>query len=126
MGEYDKDFGDVISKCRYLVCLTHGFYGLSPRKDAHGEFIGFNLHDIGAMIPNIDQDTYLGNGYEFVFCSYNVVDGDMTLFVVFTDKYDTEKPSYHYAYINDDSFDSKYGITDIGTIVVSELVTSPD
>lgn len=54
MGEYDKDFGEVISRCRYLVCLTHGFYGLSPRKDGHGEFIGFNLHDIGATIPNID------------------------------------------------------------------------
>ena len=54
-----------------------------------------------------------------------MVDGDVTLFVVFTDTYDN-KVSYHYAYINDDSFDSKYGIPDIGTIVVSELVTSPD
>ena len=116
-------FAKVIPACIYLVCTGNRFYGLSPIKNSKGYFSHFNRHDIGNLIPNIDQTTYASNGYEFKFCNFSVVDGQATLFVVFCE---VESGKYHYVYFNEDSYDGIYGFNEMKSVVVDQLVADCD
>lgn len=53
-GTGDDNVGAIMSKCRYLVCLDTGLYGLAPNVNDNKEYVGFTLYDIGSSIPNIN------------------------------------------------------------------------
>jgi len=56
VSNIDKDakFGDVISACRYLVCLTHGMYGIRVIRKKDKTFDCIQLFDIGRRLPDLD------------------------------------------------------------------------
>lgn len=58
MDDVKGSVGELIVRCRYLVCLTHSFLGLEPTYDGDGEFAGFRLIDLGMAMPNLDQASY--------------------------------------------------------------------
>lgn len=116
-------FAKVIPACIYLVCTGNRFCGLVPIKNGDGDFSHFVKRDIGSMIPNIDQTTYINNGYQFKFCNFSVVDGQATLFVVFCE---VESGKYHYVYFNEDSYDGIYGFNEMKSVVVDQLVADCD
>ena len=111
-------FGDVISQCKYIVCLTNGLYGLQPIWDGT-EFVTFRMHDIGSLVPNLDQDWYVARKYIFRTCGFHVIDDRITMFVVFSEdmgEYQDER--YHYLFLNEDSYDKVYGFSEIKEISV--------
>lgn len=111
-------FGQMISNCRYLLCVPGGFYGLEAywKKDDDGSrtFAGFILHDIGSTLP------ILGKDFNFKFCSFHVMgNGDeTTLFLAVREMDDGEEGKYHYLYLNESSLDETYGFTEIDSVVV--------
>ena len=106
------EFGGALADCRYLVCLSDGFYGLKPVR-GNGEFQGLKMYDIGYLMPNIDRDQYLSKKFNFKSCGFHSVDGVSTLFVILgqTDGDGTEH--CHYLFVNEDSYDKVYGFTPI-------------
>ena len=54
------DFGEVISNCKYLLCVPGGFYGLESywTSNANGSrtFMGFILHNICATLPILGDE----------------------------------------------------------------------
>lgn len=113
----DSVLGPAIVKCQYIVCTTHRLYGLIPKKNASGAFLGFELVDIGSLVNNIDQDQYRENQFEFNLCGFNVVSDTCTFFLVFSDSV-----GYHYAYFNEGTYDQTYGFTAMKTIAVDQLI----
>lgn len=115
------NFGDMISKCRYLLCGHGGFYGLEAYWDTTGgerAFKGFKLHDIGATLP------ILGKSLEYKFCSFHVIGNadETTLFLAVKEK---SGGLYHYLYLNESSIDETYGFTEIDSVVVDQLIVQP-
>ena len=125
----EKSFGKIVPRCRYLVCLDNQFCGLQPvystKSDGSKEYTGFNMYDIGALIPNIDQDDYNGSQFHFVTFGFYAISDVVTMFVVFNQQVNG-KTKYHYVYFNEDSYDSTYGFTNIKSVVVDQLIVKPD
>ena len=69
--------------------------------------------DIGKVLPNLDPQDYMANEYEFKFLEFQVVAEKVTLFLVFADK----DNKYHYAYLNDETYDGTYGFAAIQSLV---------
>lgn len=125
--QYDKDsaiFGNIIPKCKYIVCLTDGMYGLQPVWNSENKFIKFKCHDISSLIPNIDQALHAKHKYEFNICGFHVINKHLTMFVVFNEQTSDTK-QYHYVFLNEDSYDKVYGFTQIESIVVDSMITEP-
>lgn len=112
-----SDLGSAIANCQYIVCTTNRLYGLRPRKSNKGEFKGFQLIDIGALVNNIDNDQYFSNQFQFLFCGFHVVSDTCTFFLVFSDQ--TE---FHYVYFNEGTYDQTYGFAAMKTIAVDQLI----
>ena len=116
-------FGEMISNCRYLLCVPDGFYGLEAywKDDHQGNriFSGFMLHDIGSTLP------ILGKDFNFKFCSFHVIGGgdETTLFLTVKEKGDGGK--CHYLYLNESSLDETYGFTEIDSVVADQLIVHP-
>lgn len=113
-------FGEIISRCRYLFCISNGFYGLESNwNEIDGSFSGFTLHNIGSMLPILKKK------FDFKFCSFHVL-GDAeetTLFLTMQEKGDGGQ--YRYLYLNESSIDETYGFTEVDSVVVDQLVVSP-
>ena len=107
-------FGYIIPSCTYLVCTGHKLYGLEERsRDKDGNFLGFEVKNIGEVLPNFDRQGYGNNEYEFKFCKFQVVAEKVTLFLVFSDK----DGKCHCIYLNEDTYDGVYGFTAIQSLV---------
>ena len=117
-------FGNVISRCKYLVCLTDGLYGLEPVWNSRNQFIKFKPHDISSLIPNIDQYLHANHKYEFTICGFHVIDRRLTMFVVFNDK-EIGVRNNHYVFMNEDSYDRVYGFSNIDSVVVDGMISRP-
>ena len=118
VGQDEMNADDIVSalsRCKYLVCLTSGFYGLQL-SDEENSWI---IHDFSSTIPNIVSDNR--DKFNFKYCGFNVVGEKTTLFIVFTDV----NGKYHYAYMNDESHDPVYGFKEIDLLVTDQLVVSP-
>ena len=106
----DHDAVEVISRCKYLVCVGEGgFMGLEVQRSEGGKFIGLKMHNIGGMLNNIDQD----DSVDYQICGFHVVDDLITLLLVL--KHDGRQ---RYLYLNDNSCDKVYGFHEIENIVV--------
>ena len=117
-------FGEVISRCKYLVCVPRGFYGLESTWDESGEgwvFTGFVLHDIGGMVPNLMA------GLNFKSCSFHVLgDGDeSTMFLVAVEMNGDKEEKYHYFQLSESSLDEAYGFVEMDSVVVDQLIVPP-
>ena len=113
----------LLPRCNYLVCLSHGFYGLELRWTKKNTLGSVVLHDLGATIPNMDKDDYHARKFGFVYCGFHNVDNMNTLFVAFKENL-TGK--YRYMYINEESYDKEYGFREIDTLVQDSLLLDVD
>ena len=117
-GEFDyDDVRCVIGESQYLVCLTIGFFGLVPVFE-DGEFLRFEMYDIGKRIVNILDSSR----YEFVYCDFTTIDDQITLFLELKSKDDG---NCRYLYMNSDSFDSVYGFKEMTKLVSDGMVVKP-
>lgn len=116
----DVHFGQLISKCRYLLCVPDGFYGLESNWD-DGLFLGFKLHDIGETQPILSS--FKSKDFNYKFCSFHVIGNkdETTLFLAIQD----ENGAHHYLYLNESSLDETYGFTMIDSVVVDQLIVPP-
>ena len=80
--------------------------------------------DIGEDIPNINHEKYLNKKYDFLWCEFASIDEEATLFIVFRDL--DEGGGYHYAYLNESTYDRNYGFVEIRQVVNDTLVVDPD
>lgn len=121
IGDGDIGFSKTLSMCRYIVCMDNGLYGLQPMFDPNTkEFSALRLNDLGAMIENIDSQEYRDRKYAFKSCSFQVVDGITSLVVVVVDYSGIQ----HYLFMNEDSYDSLYGLREMKSVVVDGLVVN--
>lgn len=117
-----KDFDSsdvrcVIGESQYLVCLTIGFFGLIP-VFSDGEFVRFDMYDIGKRIANIVDSSK----YEFTYCDFTTIGDQITLFVELKS---TEDGTCRYLHMNNDSFDSVYGFKEITNLVSDGMIVKP-
>lgn len=146
----DNDILSIIPKCRYLVCLTNGFYGLELVKKEN-DFIGIQMYNLGEMIPNLYANNSIhgdiickgsigeiicegtngdviceGQGtndeYEFVNCSFNSVEDRMIMFLVLKER---NSSKCHYLYLDDLSYDRTYGFKEIKQLITDQLIARP-
>ena len=108
--------GNDICVCKYILCCTpalqdySGLLGLGIRREGD-KFVGLDLYDIGAESPN------LVSKMEFMTCAFISLD-DQTTFVFVSRQ---ENGSYRYFFLNESSFDPKYGFPEIAKVVVDGL-----
>ena len=104
--------GTNICVCKYILCCTpplqdySGLLGLGIYED--GDKKGLCLYDIGAEQPN------LMSKMEFKTCSFQTINEETTFLLVAIDvsnSTNTQKPKYKYFFLNESSFDPKYGIS---------------
>lgn len=120
-------FGEIITNCRYLLCVPDGFYGLESHWETISNartFKGFKLHNIGWLQPIFKRS------FEYKFCSFHVIgDKDETTLFLAVQEPDeegsVEPGKYHYFYLNESSIDETYGLTEIDSIVVDQLIVPP-
>ena len=122
----DETTGSAIKKSKYLVCLSTGFYGLTPNYNVLGEFTGMSMYDIGITLKNLDTNHYQEGKFEFVFCGFMSVDSEVTLFVVIDTPDDAGNKKYHYLFLNATQYDNIYGMTDISWVRMDQLVTDKE
>lgn len=118
--------GAAMYGSRYIMCVQNRLLGLEdrfPTEDGVKKFSKFVVHDIGSLIPNIDQSLYSSDRFEFMTCGFHAVDETTTLFIVFKD---SRSGRYHYAFMNEGSYDNVYGFTQINQASLDSLITDVD
>lgn len=128
---YGSGFGNGLSKCDFLACLSgwaydeyghkiphSGFYGLEGRwNGSTKEFLGFVLHPLHDTIPNLEA-----SDMEFQWCGFTSANDQQTLMLV-ANQWDGSKCKFFY--LSEDTFDETYGLTLIDQLVDDELIVNP-
>lgn len=117
--------GMHICNCKYILCCTlpdseySGLLGFGTYQE-NGKLAGLVLYDIGAESPNFISEM------EFKTCSFHAIADETTFLFVAVEKSNSDKPKYRYFFLNESSFDPKYGFSEIDQVVVDGLTIAVD